>query len=82
MLFEDCLLWPDDRILSELVRLPKPEGGHRLIVLSSTVIRVWAKARQPLSAEWQARHPCEEMWGTRGGQTSSDSAFSHSLEQE
>ena len=28
------------------------------------------------------RHPCEEMWGTRGGQTSSDSAFSHNLEQE
>eukprot|EP00959_Pyramimonas_sp_CCMP1952_P444112 9298069-Pyramimonas_sp.AAC.1 len=65
-----------------MVRLPKPDGGHRLIVLSHALRRVWAKARRWLSAEWQRPHNCDEMWGTRGSSTSTALAFAHNLEQE
>eukprot|EP00959_Pyramimonas_sp_CCMP1952_P225313 4712056-Pyramimonas_sp.AAC.1 len=64
-----------------MVRLPKPDGGHRLIVLSRTLIRDWAKARRWLSAEWQRQHTCDEMWGTRGSHASSASDFAHNLER-
>eukprot|EP00959_Pyramimonas_sp_CCMP1952_P055977 1169481-Pyramimonas_sp.AAC.1 len=80
--FEQHLRLPPDRLHSETVRLPETDGGHRLIVLSHALIRVWAKARRWLSAEWKRLHNCDEMWGIRGSHTSTASAFAHNLEQE
>eukprot|EP00959_Pyramimonas_sp_CCMP1952_P033443 702083-Pyramimonas_sp.AAC.1 len=80
--FDLHLRFPSERLHSEMVRLPKPDGGRRLIVLSHALIRVWAKARRRLSAEWQRQHNCDEVWGTRGSHTSTAPAFAHNLEQE
>eukprot|EP00959_Pyramimonas_sp_CCMP1952_P020590 434455-Pyramimonas_sp.AAC.1 len=65
-----------------MVRLPKPDGDTRLIVFSHSMIRLWGKLRRPVSAERQASYQCDQMWGTRAGHTSSDSAFDRNIQQE
>eukprot|EP00959_Pyramimonas_sp_CCMP1952_P039022 817354-Pyramimonas_sp.AAC.1 len=65
-----------------MVRLREPDGGHRLIVLSHALIRVWAKARRWLSAEWQRLRNCDEMRGARDSRASTASVFAHNLERE
>ena len=79
---EEMISWPDERILTKLVRLPKPDGGSRLIGLMTTLVRVWGKARRPLSAKWEVENKSELVWGTGSGRSSSHSAFSHKLEAE
>ena len=84
-LFERCehlLLWPDGRFLSKLVRLPKPGGGERLIVLMNTLVRIWGRARRPVSAAWEKAHALPEVWGHTGGKSSSDAAFDLALTKE
>ena len=47
---EELLAWPAARLQIGLVRLPKPTGGARLIGLLDTLLRLWGRARRPLSA--------------------------------
>eukprot|EP00959_Pyramimonas_sp_CCMP1952_P197201 4123896-Pyramimonas_sp.AAC.1 len=50
---EEMLTWPPSRIVNVMVRLPKPDGtGCRLITLVSTLLRVWARVRRPMSRRW------------------------------
>ena len=80
---ETLLRWPSQRILNELVLLPKDGGGHRVIALVHSLVRVWSRMRKDLSATWLAEHPSPLMFGTAGpGKTSSDSAFQHNLHAE
>ncbi|CAK0796737.1 unnamed protein product, partial [Prorocentrum cordatum] len=79
---EHLLLWPDGRFLSKLVRLPKPGGGERLIVLMNTLVRIWGRARRPVSAAWEKAHALPEVWGHTGGKSSSDAAFDLALTKE
>eukprot|EP00959_Pyramimonas_sp_CCMP1952_P057714 1204613-Pyramimonas_sp.AAC.1 len=40
---EDLLAWAGARVWREMVRLPKPSGGRRLIALMDSMIRIWAR---------------------------------------
>eukprot|EP00959_Pyramimonas_sp_CCMP1952_P350325 7339697-Pyramimonas_sp.AAC.1 len=60
MLVEQWLSWPPERVYSEMVRLPKPDGDTRLIVLSHALVRLWGKLRRPVSASWQAGYQCDQ----------------------
>eukprot|EP00959_Pyramimonas_sp_CCMP1952_P343869 7202676-Pyramimonas_sp.AAC.1 len=37
--------WPGARTWHEMARLPKPSGGCRLITLTNSFIRAWARIR-------------------------------------
>eukprot|EP00959_Pyramimonas_sp_CCMP1952_P148614 3109184-Pyramimonas_sp.AAC.1 len=76
---EDLLVWPSERIWTDLKGLAKPEGGTGLIALINTSCRIWGKIRQSVTSDWQVAHGCLEIWGTRRGCSSSDSAFAHDL---
>ena len=60
---EDLLSWPSERIVNVMVRIPKEEGGSRLICLVSTLVRVWARARRPLSRDWIKQHRHASIFG-------------------
>ena len=85
LLFTACeqqLGWPPDRLATILVRLPKPDGGTRLIGLLNTLVRIWGRARRAVSAGWLQQHKSQHSWGTGPGRSSSASAFSLSLDNE
>ncbi|CAK0850816.1 unnamed protein product [Prorocentrum cordatum] len=81
---EENLTWPDERTINELVRLPKGDGnGHRLIALVQTLVRLWPKARSPLSKAWLKQANIPDIWGCGGpGRSSSHVAFARILEAE
>eukprot|EP00959_Pyramimonas_sp_CCMP1952_P114744 2398849-Pyramimonas_sp.AAC.1 len=79
---EDMCCWPDSRLQTRLVRLAKPDGGHRLIALISTLVHIWSRLRRPLSKRWELQRPCDAFWGSRPGATSVDAAFQHNLDSE
>ncbi|CAK0840937.1 unnamed protein product, partial [Prorocentrum cordatum] len=84
-LFEACerqLAWPAERIATALVRLPKKDGGSRLVGLLHTLIRWWSRARRPLAAAWERDHRAPHVWGNCSGRSSSDAAFDLNLQTE
>eukprot|EP00959_Pyramimonas_sp_CCMP1952_P439941 9210488-Pyramimonas_sp.AAC.1 len=65
-LFQCCeswFTWPDARILREMVRLPQPRGGCRLIALMNSCIRVWARIRVQVCKDWIRRRPGADILG-------------------
>ena len=60
---EDLVEWPAERIVTTLVRLPKPEGGARLIGLMHTPVRARGRARRPVSSRWEEANKAKEVWG-------------------
>eukprot|EP00959_Pyramimonas_sp_CCMP1952_P203773 4261549-Pyramimonas_sp.AAC.1 len=76
---ESLLARPDGRLISKLVRLPKPSGGERLIGLMNTLVRIWGWVRRPVSAAWEQAHALPEVWGHTGGKSSSGAAFDLAL---
>eukprot|EP00959_Pyramimonas_sp_CCMP1952_P434261 9093449-Pyramimonas_sp.AAC.1 len=62
-----------------MVRLPKESGGHRLIALIQTIVRIWGRLRRPLSKAWAVANSNDAFWGSRAGATSVDAAFSHNV---
>eukprot|EP00959_Pyramimonas_sp_CCMP1952_P347677 7282644-Pyramimonas_sp.AAC.1 len=74
-LCEQRLQWPPDRLATILVRLPKPSGGTRFIGLLNSLLRVWSRARRPISADWCKTHRSAHSWGSGAGRSSSASAF-------
>eukprot|EP00959_Pyramimonas_sp_CCMP1952_P368247 7713857-Pyramimonas_sp.AAC.1 len=79
---EDLLAWPDARVWHEMVRLPKPSGGCRLITLMDSMIRIWSRVRAPVSRSWVSARPSADIWGLGSGRTPSESAFQLDLEAE
>eukprot|EP00959_Pyramimonas_sp_CCMP1952_P086888 1817764-Pyramimonas_sp.AAC.1 len=79
---EKALVWPTRRLVSRLVRLPKPDGGHRLIAILDTILRVWGRIRRSVSDDWEAGSRTREFWGSGEGRSSSDSAFDLNLYAE
>ncbi|CAK0872994.1 unnamed protein product, partial [Prorocentrum cordatum] len=71
---EELLAWPSGRLINTMVRLSKPDGGCRLIGLMPTLVRVWGRARRPITKAWELVHPSALVWGTGPGRSSSDSA--------
>eukprot|EP00959_Pyramimonas_sp_CCMP1952_P241873 5055681-Pyramimonas_sp.AAC.1 len=68
---EDKLGWPPQRLVALLVRLPKPDGGTRLIGLLNSIIRIWSRMRRPISAAWTTSQRSSHSWGTGPGRSSS-----------
>eukprot|EP00959_Pyramimonas_sp_CCMP1952_P343003 7185440-Pyramimonas_sp.AAC.1 len=79
---ERLCCWPDKRLQTRLVRLPKSSGGRRLVVLIHTIVRIWARLRRPISRRWEREHQNPDFWGARPAAASSDSAFALSLQAE
>ena len=75
-------MWPEGRIWHEMVRLPKPTGGCRLITLMHTLIRWWSRARAGSSKAWLVANPSADIWGLGAGRSSSDAAFDLNIETE
>eukprot|EP00959_Pyramimonas_sp_CCMP1952_P361350 7567567-Pyramimonas_sp.AAC.1 len=76
------LYWPTQRVVNEMVRLAKPDGGTRLITLVESFVRLWARARRPIARTWLVQHGSPFIWGNRRGHSSRFSAFAHNLEAE
>ena len=76
--------WPSDRLVCLLARIPKPDGGARVIGLQNTILRIWGRARKPVTDQWLRDHEMgsNHTWGTRKGYSSVDSAFDHNLVAE
>ncbi|CAK0805455.1 unnamed protein product, partial [Prorocentrum cordatum] len=79
---EEPLVWPSGRLINTMVRLPKPEGGCRLLGLMPTLVRVWGRARRPITKAWEPAHPSSLVWGTGPGRSSSGSACELNLAKE
>ena len=74
-------LWGKE-LLIILVRLPKIDGGSRLIGIMDSLVRVWGRAWRGVSSVWESVHRCQEIWGTGQGMSSSDAAYAHNLAAE
>eukprot|EP00959_Pyramimonas_sp_CCMP1952_P217480 4548163-Pyramimonas_sp.AAC.1 len=77
-LFEACErlgAWPSQRLWNEMIRLPKPSGGYRLITLMDCTLRLWSRVRSSVTKQWIVAHPSADIWGLGGSRSSSDSAF-------
>eukprot|EP00959_Pyramimonas_sp_CCMP1952_P176929 3698007-Pyramimonas_sp.AAC.1 len=46
---ERALVWPSKRLVIGLVRLPKPDGGHRLVAILDALLRVWGRIRRSIT---------------------------------
>ena len=79
---ERLLSWPCERVQSRLIRLGKPSGGHRLIALLNTLVRIWGRLRRPVSQAWEAQHRHPSFWGCGPARSSSDAAFAHNVDAE
>ncbi|CAK0811969.1 unnamed protein product, partial [Prorocentrum cordatum] len=79
---EELLVWPSSRLINTMVRLPKPDGGCRLIWLMPTLVRVWSRARRPVTKARELDNPSELVWGTGPDRASSDSAYELNLAKE
>ncbi|CAK0828526.1 unnamed protein product [Prorocentrum cordatum] len=79
---EELLAWPSGRLINTMVRLPKPDGGCRLIGLMPTLVRMWSRAGRPVTRDWGLAHPSALVWGTGPGRSSSDSAYELNLAKE
>eukprot|EP00959_Pyramimonas_sp_CCMP1952_P289981 6064874-Pyramimonas_sp.AAC.1 len=79
MTCERLLDWPADRLWSMMCRIPKADGGYRLLAVVHMFQRVWGRLRRGISRQWVREHRSEYVWGSRSRYTSSDSAFAHNL---
>ncbi|CAK0838396.1 unnamed protein product [Prorocentrum cordatum] len=79
---EELLAWPSSRLINTMVGLPKPGGGCRLIGLMPALVRVWSRARRPITKAWEFARPSSLVWGTGPGRSSSDSACELNLAKE
>eukprot|EP00959_Pyramimonas_sp_CCMP1952_P112015 2342739-Pyramimonas_sp.AAC.1 len=68
---EHMLMWPSDKIVNEMVRLARPGGGTRLIILVESLVRLWSRARRPISRRCIQDHGSRCIWGNRRGYSSS-----------
>ena len=57
---ESMGIW-GQQLMTILVRLPKDDGGSRLIGLLDTLTRVWGRARRPVATEWERSHRSDEF---------------------
>ena len=64
---ERLLMWPSDRIVNDMVRLAKPDGGTRLITLVESLARLWSRTRRSISRAWIREHGSRHVWGDRRG---------------
>ena len=68
---EQLQCWPTDSMMHLLMAaVPKPTGGHRLIGILPTLLRVWGRVRRPLADQWEAATPHPACWGCKGKATS------------
>eukprot|EP00959_Pyramimonas_sp_CCMP1952_P163158 3410684-Pyramimonas_sp.AAC.1 len=65
-----------------MVRLVNPDGGTLLITLVESLVRLWSRARRPMSRRWVQDHASLCIWGNRRGYSSSFSAYEHNLQAE
>ena len=76
--------WPSERLVCLPARIPKPDGGARVIALQNTVVRIWGRACKAVTDKWLREHESgtRHTWGSRKGYSSVDSAFNHDLMAE
>ena len=59
---ESKLRWPSSQLCSLMRMLSKPSGGHRLIVLTGGLYRVWSQVRRPLLVDWVRQQALIAHW--------------------
>ena len=59
---EAKLRWPSSQLCSLMRMLPKPSGGHRLIVLTGGLYRLWSQVRRPVLVDWVAQQSLIAHW--------------------
>ncbi|CAK0841288.1 unnamed protein product [Prorocentrum cordatum] len=79
---EDMLQWPSGRPINVMVRPPKLDGGNRLLGPMPTPVRIWSRARRPITKAWGQAPPSDLTWGAGPGRSSSDSACDPNLAKE
>ena len=72
--FESLGVLPKQMLWICMPMLPKPMGGHRLIVLYGSIYRVWQRLRRPELAPLQ-QFLCRVYWGASSGRSAIDSAW-------
>jgi hypothetical protein len=61
--------------------LEKPQGGFRPVCIYTSLYRLWAKARQPIATEWEARHQRQYL-SAAAGNGPADTAWRQAVRQE
>ncbi len=61
--------------------LEKPKGGFRPICIYASLYRIWAKARQPVAAEWEERHQRAYL-SAAAGNGPADTVWRQAVRQE
>ncbi len=61
--------------------LEKPKGGYRPICIYSSLYRLWAKARQPVAAKWEAEFP-RPFLSAAAGNGPGDTTWRQAVRQE
>ncbi len=61
--------------------LEKPTGGFRPVCIYASLYRLWAKARQPVAAEWEARHQRQYL-SASAGNGPTDTVWRQAVKQE
>ena len=75
-----CLLGREQVRETLFVRLPKTEGGSRLIGLMSTSARWWSRARHMYAADWEKEPNNGMFWERRSKNRScTDAAFGQTV---
>ena len=59
---EGALSWPSSQLCCLMRMLPKPSGGHRLIVLTGGLYRLWSQIRRPVLSEWCQQQALIAHW--------------------
>ena len=59
---EAKLRWPSSQLCSLMRMLPKPSGGHRLIVLTGGLYRLWSQVRRPVLVDWVDQQALVAHW--------------------
>ena len=78
---ERTLCWPSAVLINMLIRIPKPDGGTRLIGILASIVRIWGRLRRSLSAQWEGDYAHTAFWGGVG-KSSVAAAFDHDLAGE
>ncbi len=78
---ESSAKWPTEISLTTMPLIGKPKGGHRAIGKLAALHRVWAKARRPLAAAWEAEHD-RPYFAAAAGVGPIDAVYRQAMRQE
>ena len=78
---EDSGCWPRQTMLSIIHLIPKQSGGKRPIGLLASIVRLWDRARKPITDDWRSTCEREYDW-MRKGRGAERSVWAQALHEE